>query len=487
MLKMVDIEFIRKKHFIEGWSIRKLSRQLCISRQVIRKAIGNADPPHYHLSELRSCPTMGPFREIILKWLEQDQHAPPKQRHTAKRIFDRLQQEYQFTGAESTVRHFVAGLRPKMHEVFIPLEAKWGQQAQIDWGQAVVNIDGNQVIAHLFCLRMRASSVPFAWAAPTEKLEAFLEGHCRGFAWLGGVPSECLYDNPKTAVVRILAGPERQEHTQFSSLRAHYLFDSHFCRPAQAHEKGAVENLVGYVRRNALMPVPEFPSWEALNEHLLNWCERERNRLKDCWAEEKVALRPLPDYPFRCAITRLVPVTSLSLVNFDRNRYSVPCKYVGRNLHLAGFSDHIEVWDGDECVALHRRCYQRGQPIMQFEHYLPALARKPHAASHAAFVKQMPAIFATIRDYLCLGRRDGYREFAAILLLHREFPAEAVAEAVQEAYGHRCLDATTVRQLLLNRSVSNQAEPVKVPDRLATVTVQMPDLRQYDRLLVGVG
>jgi len=220
MLKMVDIEFIRKKHFVEGWSIRKISRQLCISRQAVRKAISSADPPRYHLTKARPCPVMDPFREVILTWLAEDEKARPKQRHTARRIFDRLQEEYTFACGESTVRHFVAGLRPRTREAFIPLEVRWGQQGQIDWGQAAVVIDGNPVIAHLFCLRMRASGVPFAWAAPTEKLEAFLEGHCRGFAWLGGVPAECLYDNPKTAVVRILAGPERQEHIQFSSLRA---------------------------------------------------------------------------------------------------------------------------------------------------------------------------------------------------------------------------------------------------------------------------
>lgn len=218
---MVDVEFIRKKHFVEGWSIRKISRQLSLSRQAVRKCLGSADVPRYCLTNPRTCPVMDPFRDIIRGWLAEDEHAPAKQRHTAKRIFDRLVGEYIFSGTESTVRHFVAQLRPTMREVFIPLEAKWGQQAQIDWGQGIVGIGGNQVTAHLFCLRMRASGVPFAWAAPTEKLEAFLEGHCRAFSWLGGVPWEGLYDNPKTAVVRILAGPERQEHILFSSLRAH--------------------------------------------------------------------------------------------------------------------------------------------------------------------------------------------------------------------------------------------------------------------------
>lgn len=483
---MVDIEYIRKKHFVAGWAIRKISRQLSVSRQSVRKALASADPPRYRLSGPRPCPVMAPFHDLIRSWLAQDEQAPPKQRHTARRIYDRLVEEYGFAGAESTVRHYVARLRPKVPEAYIPLQAQWGQQAQIDWGQAIVYIAGSQVVAHLFCLKMRASGVPFAWAAPTEKLEAFLEGHRRGFEWLGGIPRECLYDNPKTAVVRILAGPERQEHAIFSSLKAHYLFDSYFCRPAQAHEKGAVENLVGYVRRNALVPVPEFPSWEALNGHLLKWSERERNRLRERWVKEQAGLLPLPSQPFRCALTRLVPVSRLSLVSFDRNRYSVPCHYVGRNLLLGAFTDRIEVWDCKERVAVHQRCYQRGELVLELEHYLPALARKPRAATHAAVVNQMPAIYARVREQLCQSHPQGYREFAAILLLHQEFPATAVAMALEEADKRGCLQAAAVRQLLLNQMAPAYPKPVSVPAGLAAMKVALPNLSQYNSLLTKV-
>ena len=169
---MVDVEFIRKKHLVEGWSIHKLSRHLEISRQAIRKALTRTDPPRYHLSQPRPNPVIDPFHDLIGAWLAADAQAPPKKRHTAKRIFDRLVAEHHFVGSEATVRRYVARLRAKPPEVFVPLEAAFGQQAQVDWGQAVVRIGGVSVVAHLFCLRLRASGVPFAWAAPTEKLEA---------------------------------------------------------------------------------------------------------------------------------------------------------------------------------------------------------------------------------------------------------------------------------------------------------------------------
>ena len=142
VLKMVDVEFIRKKHLVDGWSIRKISRQVGISRQVVRKSIESSDPPRYNLTKPRPCPAMDPFRGLILHWLEEDQKAPPKQRHTARRIYDRLVQEHTFTGVESTVRRYVAQLKAHGQEVYIPLEAAWGQQAQVDWGPAQVRIAG---------------------------------------------------------------------------------------------------------------------------------------------------------------------------------------------------------------------------------------------------------------------------------------------------------------------------------------------------------
>lgn len=484
---MVDIEFIRKKNLVDGWSVRRISRQLKLARQTVRKALAQTEPPRYQREHAPPRPVVGAFEPVIKRWLAEDRAAPPKQRHTAKRIYDRLVAEHGFTGHEVTVRRAVVRLRPKTPEVFIPLAVAWGQQAQVDWGQATVRIAGQLVVAHLFCLRMRTSQVPFVWAAPTEKLEAFLEGHVRAFDWLGGVPATGLYDNPKTAVVRILAGPNRQEHEVFSSLRAHYLFESVFCRPAEAHEKGAVENLVGYARRNALVPVPEVASWAELNRHLLAWCERERRRLADRWTLEAAALRPLPPVAFRPALTRLAPVSPSSLVRVDQNRYSVPGRFVGRTLLVRIFTERVEAWEGDSLVAEHQRRYGRGETAMKIEHYLSVIARKPRAATHAAVVEQMPPIYGQVRDRLCGAHIEGYRDFAAILLLHLEFSAAAVQAALEEAWARDCISPSAVRQLVINHSAPPTPDPIAVPAELAAATVDIPDLSSYDALLVGAG
>jgi len=273
---MVDKEYIRKLFFLEDWSVRKISRQLPVSRPTIRKMLKDAEIPKYNLEKSRPSPVMDKYRPILKEWILSDQAAPPKQRHTATRMYERLRDEYGFTGASSTVRRVVAQLFQSVPECFIPLTAAPGEQMQVDFGHAQVVIAGISTQACLFCMRLKYSQVPFVVGFPTERLEAFLEGHVQGLAYLGGVPKQGLYDNAKTQVVKILEGPQRKEHEIFSSLRSHYLFDSHFCRPRHGNEKGSVENLVKYVRQHALVPVPAFDSWEEFNVYLRRWCEQEK-------------------------------------------------------------------------------------------------------------------------------------------------------------------------------------------------------------------
>ncbi len=477
---MVDIEFIRKKHFIEGWSIRKIAKSLEISRQSVRKALASSEIPYYKLTEPRPCPVMDPFRNLIMAWLEADKKTPPKQRHTAKRVYTRLVEEYGFTGGESTVRHFIRKIKDSRHEVYIPLTADWGEQAQLDWGEATVKIAGVEKRVYVFCLRMRASQVPFAKAFPTEKMEAFLAGHAAAFEWLGGVPEHCVFDNPKTAVTKILAGPWREEHQLFSSLKAHYLFDADFCNPAKGNEKGSVENLVGYVRRNALVPVRDYPSFEALNAHLLKWSEKERRRLEENWLKERECLRPLPERPYPCCITKQAVVSKTALVTFDRNRYSVPSKWVSRTLQVVATWDRVRVVSGEEVVAEHERRYGRGETVVKLEHYLSALARKPRASMNALAVRRLGGIWEKTRLQLC-AQRDGYREFTRILMLNGEYPHDEVTSALETALDMGKATESTVRQLILN-SRQEPAKPVLVPAALSNLALRAPDLSVYDLL-----
>ncbi len=477
---MVDVEYIKKRQEA-GWSIRKIARRLEVSRQTVRKVLaGPAEAPRYRPKVSRPQPVMGPYLPILKDWLEADQEAPRKQRHTARRAYDRLVEEYDFPGSEVTVRRAVRELRGRLTEVYVPLEAVPGKTAQADFGQAQVLIAGRSTRAFLFCLRAKYSRVPFVIAFPTEKLEALLAGHVAAFEFFGGVFSEIWYDNPKTAVVRILAGHEREEHEDFSRLRAHYLYDSAFCTPAEAHEKGSVENLVGYVRRNTLVPHDRpFASFEELNRHLRAWCEGERVRQGEAWDLEETALRELPPHPFRAASSRPVSISKLALARIDYNRYSVPVRHAGRLLRAEVYVDEIEIYADEHRVATHTRSYERGGTFMELAHYLPAFERKPRAAAGCAALGQADPVFLRVRDLL-LSEPGGYRLFAEILLLGLRFSLPVLADALRTCLASGRLSLEGVRQLCLNLTHEPPA-PAVVPDALL-LPLAPPDLGCYDAL-----
>jgi transposase len=478
---MVDVEFI-KLRARDGWSIREIHRRTGWSRQAIRKALSApAAPPRYELSAPRPSPVMGPYLPLVRRWLADDESAPPKQRHTARRIYDRLVSEHGFTGAEVTVRQAVARLRGKRCEAYVPLEAPFGRIAQADFGGAVVTIAGVRVEVALFCLRAKASKVPFVVAYPTERLEAFLAGHVAAFAFFGGVPAEVWYDNPKTAVTKILAGPFREEHERLSALRAHYLFASSFCTPGRGNEKGAVEHLVGYVRRNALVPYTRaFADLAALNAHLRAWCERERVRHSEAWQLERAALGELPTHPFPASVSRPVVANKVALVTVDRVRYSVPVTCASQTLRAESFVGRIELYRGCELVASHARSYARGAVVLELAHYLDAFERKPRAALSCAALGSSDPVFLRARD-LALAAPDGHRRFAEILLLGRELGLERLAAALAESLTAGALpSAGHVRQLALN-AAHRPPPPVRVPETLA-LSLPAADLARYDEL-----
>jgi len=482
VLGMVDVELIKQMKKKDR-SIRDISRVTGWSRQTVRKHLSApAEPPTYRAAKPRPSPVMDPYLDVVRQWLDDDSHAPRKQRHTAKRVFDRLVDEYGFTGSEVTVRRTVARLRGKRLEAYVPLEAPWGRIAQADFGGAVVTIGRKRTEVALFCMRAKASKVPFVIAFPSEKLESFLEGHVEALEFFGGVFGEVWYDNPKTAVTKILSGPMRIEHERLSALRAHYLFDSRFCTPARGNEKGSVENLVGYVRRNALVPYTRsFASLDELNTHLRTWCERERIRHSEAWEIEAAALCELPVHPFRACVSRPVVVNKTSMVTVARVRYSVPVIYVGRTLRSECFVKRVEIFDGASRVAVHERSYTKGASVLDLAHYLDAFERKPRAALSCAALSGADPIFTVARD-MALHTPDGHHTFASVLLLARELGLERLADALRCAIETGAVTPQRVRQLALNAAHTTPA-PIRVPDSLM-VPLPVANLTCYDELAV---
>ncbi len=498
MLKVDQREQIRRAYFIEGKSIRQIALEGHHHRRTVRHALRDASPPRYTRRQPRARPVLGPFVHLIDQWLAEDLTRPAKQRHTAHRIYQRLVEEHGFTGKEANLRQYVREHRPtpRPSRLFIPLTYQPGEDAQCDFGEAQVILAGRQVKVQLFCIRLCYSKVSFVMALPHQQQEAFFEGHQQAFGFFGGVPRHIWYDNLSQAVRPRLLGHRPQEQESFVAFRSHYLFESRFCTPAQAHEKGLVEGLVGYARRNFLVPVPEVNSFQELNNFLRERCLVEAHRrlrgesatIGELWGQERPQLLPLPEHPFPCCHTVPVQPNRLSLVTFETNRYSVPVEQAHRSLFLRAFVDRVEITDGTHLVACHPRSYGREEDLLDPLHYLPLLKQRPAALDYAKPLQHWPHP-PVLDQYLAalwtrLPQRAATLQFLEVLELVRAYPLQEVTEAVARALAAGSLGADTVSYLLRNQGKAvlgrSTAVLTEVPPCPA---VQARDLGQYDLLL----
>jgi transposase len=505
--EMISVELreqIRRAYFVEEKSIRQIARELECSRPSIRKAIASPEPAEYTLTMPRPAPVLGPYKERIRELLEENKRLPRKQRYTGRKIYQIIQKEG-YVGSESTVRSYIAGLRQKKkrRDLYIPLEFDPGTDSQVDWGEGIVIIAGQRVEVQLFYMRLCYSRKLFMMAFPSQKQEAFFEGHVRAFHHFQGVPQRISYDNLKTAVLRILKGRNREEQKSFIVFRSHYLFESHFCTPGQANEKGRVEEGVGFGRRNFLVPIPEVASLEELNEYLLAECLADDRRRVDrqpltiaaAWEMERPHLLSLPERDFDCCVARPVTLNPYSQVVLDTNRYSVPVDKAYRNLVLKAYPFRVDILHLDELVASHPRCYSREQDILDPLHYLPLLEQRPGAFEHAKPIrrwrKEWPPVYERFLERLQEGPLNGksVREFVQVLKLHHDYPPTLIAQAVEQALEYGCIHADGVKlclhQLLSPDTTARSLNPADL-SQWASIGEQPPDLSCYDRLLARV-
>ena len=498
MVEVEDKEEMRKLYFRRHWSIRKIARELHRSRKTVRKTISDSGPPVYKRRVPPPEPVIGPVKGIIDGYLIEDQTAPKKQRHTARRIYQRLVDEHNFQGSEPAVRRYLRAIRGKKREVFIPLEYDAGSSAQADWGAAYVIMKGVKRLVSFFAMKLCYSRKPFILAFPFERQEAFFEGHRRAFEFFGGVPHTLIWDNLKAAVQKILTGRNRVEQQSFVAFRSHYLFDSRFINPGEPHENGRVENLIGYVRRNFFVPLPEVESFDELNEMLRKKCQREDERtlpgskesIGRMHQKEKGKLLPLPKRPYACCTYHPVKVCSLGYVNFQRNRYSVPVRYAHHNLMLKAFVDRIDICYQDRTVASHERLLGKDEESLNIFHYLPLLIEKVGAFDNAKPVRnwQAPALYQEalrVLEKRYPGAR-GKREFLKILGLQEDGNQDKLEEAIRRAIDLNALSFDTVRNIL--EGLDNHIE--RVPDvdlgpypHLAGYSVGTRDLSRYNLFL----
>jgi transposase len=479
---------------IEGLSKREVARRFGIDPRTVDKMMRFSVPPGYVRTKPPVRPKLDPYIAIIDKILADDKGRPKKQQHTSKRIYERLRDEHGFTGGITIVKDYVAGWQQRSAEMFVPLVHPPGH-AQADYGEALTIIGGVEQKIHYFAFDLPHSDACFVIAYPAETTEAFCDGHVKAFAFFGGIPESILYDNTRIAVARILGDGTRQRTRVFCELQSHYLFRDRFGRPGKGNDKGKVEGLVGFARRNFMVPIPTFPSFEALNAHLAESCRKrmgERLRghtetIAERLERDLAALRkPLPP-PYDACEKVGTRVSSLSLVRYRGNDYSVPTSFGHRDVLVRGYVHEVVIACGTEIIARHRRSYEREDFIFDPLHYLALIERKINALDQAAPLSgwELPEEFATLRRLL-EGRmgKPGKREFVQVLRLMETFAINDVAVAVRDAIERGAIGFDAVKHLVLCR-IERRPPRLDMTNYpyLPKATVAMTAARDYMGLL----
>lgn len=462
---MEQYEYIRSGNRVYDKSIRELQRETGHSRNTIRKVL-RGEYQGYSPRAEQPYPVLGPYLAIIDKWLTEDKERPKKQRHTAKRVYDRLVEEHAFKGGESSVRRYVREAKRRIGvsppRAFIPLDPECAREAEVDWGSMTAKIKGVLVRLKFFCMRSKYSGKHFIRCYPCERQQVFFDAHMHAFLFFGGVFAVLIYDNLTTAVQKILFGKDRVEQEAFVKLRAYYNFTSRFCNPNSPHEKGGVEGMVGYVRRNYMVPVPEADSVEELNEKFLQKClaygghridARERT-VDEYFEAEKERLLSLPKIPFSNVLVKLAKVDRYSTVIVDRNRYSVPTLYVGLKVSVELSADKIVFFYDSKKIASHLRVYGCNKWCLNPEHYLDLIKQRP-ASFHAArpireWRKSWPPVLEKLLEKFqsLHGETQGIKEFVDVLGLYRRYQASEVEAAVELALEYRVHSVDQIKQIL---------------------------------------
>ena len=505
--RVEQFEQIRRDRDREGLSVRALAVRHGVHRRAVRQALASAVPPAKRAAVGRPAPKLGPYRAVIDGWLEADRTAPRKQRHTAKRIHERLVDELGGDAAETTVRQYVRARRRAMglavSEVFVPQVHAPGMEGEVDWGEADVVFAGVVTTVHLFVMRASFSGAAFCQASLVETQQAFLELHVQAFEWFGGVFPSLRFDNLTSAVKKVLKGRRRIESDRFVAMRSHYLFVSQFTTPGieGAHEKGGVEGEVGRHRRNHLVPVPQVADLAELNRLLLAGCEADLGRRIDrrpvtvgeAWALERPLLRGLPAEPYDACESAAPRVDAKSLVTIRQNRYSVPVRLAGLKVSARVGAREITINHGGREVARHERLHGKAQTSAQLDHYLELLQRKPGAMENSVALHQerdrgsWPGCFDELWGALVerYGRSDAARQMVDVVLLVREHGPAGVELAVRGALTAGAIDGRAVALLARRAQSTERATPgslTGLEPRLEAITRPIPDLTAYDQL-----
>ncbi len=486
---------LRRKIRNQEIPLRQLERETGIHRKTLRKIRDNSQPPGYQRTKPIEKTKIGPYLDRIKAIIKADKKGHKKQRHTAKKIFKILQSEG-FDGGYTIVKDAVRQIKKASKEVFMPLSQRPGE-AQVDFGYALANFAGILKKISFFVMSMVHSDAMFVMAFPRECTEAFLEAHVRAFDFFGCVPNRISYDNTRIAITKILTGHKRKHTSEFKRIISHYLFEPHFCNVRRPNEKGIVEGSVKYSRLNFMVPVPQVKDYDELNRLLRDCCQSDLGRIlrgkrslskKQLLAEDRIASIALPDDKFDYRKSTSTFASSVSLVRYDTNDYSVPVSSAHHQVTIKASVRFIEVYRQDKLIAMHRRCWDREQQIFDPMHYLELLERKPGSLDHARPLEgwQLPVCFNTYRKLLETHRDNGTKEYIQILLLLKKYSVKQISKAIGKALNYRiyCYDGI-LQFLLTTEDYAFTTFSLAGRDHLRSVAVHTTKAKAYSSLISG--
>lgn len=466
MTTMDQIHRIRELYYEQDKNLKEIAIIMNCDWRTVRKYVDMEDfntPSPTPVSKEEHESKLDPFKLFIDEWLEADKLAPRKQRHTAKRIYRRLRDEAEgFNCSYRLVALYVAEkkeeLRLKKTEGYIPLVHHPGE-AQADFGFADFYENGKlHHEAKYLVLSFPFSNGGFLQLNYGENMECLLEGLVAMFEHIGGVPTEIWFDNTRTIVTKVIKGGGRNVTERFQRFCEHYRIKAVFMNPESGWEKGNVENKVGYLRRNELVPVPRFDSLADENKYLLDRCELDMQRehydddsnrfISELFQDDKARLLPLPSVPFDTALYTTATTDKYGKFTLDagKHRYSASPAFCESCVNLKITSSNVIVMDKDmHEVVRHKRLYGEDHERMDWLPYLTYIARKPRSLRNSGIYDMMPQTMQIYMDN-CESKERG-RVLKVLAELTERTGFTSAVNTVDEAVRLNAIDPDSLQSL----------------------------------------